>query len=601
MNPYTLDFSKHKKDIQDSLIEVFGKEFASLIKERFKLCYFVPYVNPEGINSYYRFLIDCKSKEFALKMLEIIGIDVDRYQVINYADDFSDELKDLCENLIGGYYSFEKLFFDTPTGFKSFIPKYMDGYPDDYIRENKIRFINAVKSEDIPLVNDDTLDDFINTEEYERINELALYYWKIYEKFLDEMRAYENDIKEYETYYKDEMERKRLILEKKRVELFKVLSKHLRGRISKHISSLDSDEEKAKALLSSYLEYESDIEYFNSSYEIKLNDDSVSETSKRYIQFNRLKFFEAMGLPIRIYEAYYDEVINDPGMRSLIVNPVFADEVTRLRKLYLDEGNKEFIISSKTYNDMLSYFGGSDADKTAIYNIISKTQVCVSGGHNTRYNFVPIIYYTIRSWQCGCMDYVLLHEIIHAIQCISLGNMEHGCGLEPNIDRPEMSPRYRVEKKRKYERLNEVLTDFFAIEVCENLHKKGIYLLDDKLRTLTDLSKFNTSDRLKNKLRRFFIRYRKHIIEASFKGDLSLLTDYIGEDNFEELNDIIDHIDYLIGKGLIDKLNQNQEDEMVNDYRELCLRLRAVYRRMDQTYEERTSPYSPYCYIKRKK
>ena len=36
-------------------------------------------------------------------------------------------------------------------------------------------------------------------------------------------------------------------------------------------------------------------------------------------------------------------------------------------------------------------------------------------------------------------------------------------------------------------RLNEVMTDFLAIEVCEVLHKKDIYLLDDKLLTLTDI------------------------------------------------------------------------------------------------------------------
>ena len=135
MNPYTLDFTENKNDILDALIEVYGSEFISLIQKRYNLIYFVPYVNYEGINSYYRFLVSCKSRELSLKMLKIVGVDVNKYDINNYADEFDGELKDICEKLLGGSYLFEPLFRDTPYGFRSFIGKYNDGYTDDYILE----------------------------------------------------------------------------------------------------------------------------------------------------------------------------------------------------------------------------------------------------------------------------------------------------------------------------------------------------------------------------------------------------------------------------------------------------------------------------------
>ena len=87
MNPFTLNIDK-KNDILKALVKVFGDNYASIIEKRFNSIYFVSYVNYEGIGAYYRFLISCKSREFCLKMLKIIGIDVNKYEVSSLADEF---------------------------------------------------------------------------------------------------------------------------------------------------------------------------------------------------------------------------------------------------------------------------------------------------------------------------------------------------------------------------------------------------------------------------------------------------------------------------------------------------------------------------------
>ena len=227
MNPYTLDFSENKNDILDALIEVYGDDYSKLITERFNLIYFTPYVNYEGINSYYRFLIGCKSRELSLKMLRVVGVNVDKYNVSNFADEFNEELKNICEKLVGGSYSFEPLFSDTPYGFRAFISKYNTGYSDDYIIEQKILFINELKNDDFGIVTCDNYEEFTKTDEYKRIEAIAIYYSGVYDSLLDTMNKYIETIKEYNDFYKKELERKRVLFEKKRIELFRTLKRGL--------------------------------------------------------------------------------------------------------------------------------------------------------------------------------------------------------------------------------------------------------------------------------------------------------------------------------------------------------------------------------------
>lgn len=591
MNPFTLNID-NKNDILKALVKVFGEDYASIIEKRFNSIYFVPYVNYEGIGSYYRFLISCKSRELCLKMLKIIGIDLSKYKINSLADEFSDELKDICDKLLGGSYAFESIFHDSPYGFKSFIPKCTADYSRDYIITNQIEFINAVKDPNIDIVTEENYDEFVETQEYKRIESLAIYYSGIYDALLDYMNAYADEIKEYDDYYKEEIARKREIFEKKRVELFYVLEGGLRGKIKQHVDSLETEEEKVKALLSGNVEVTSDIEYFSDEYEAKLSDPTFEEGSKKWIYSNRIRFFRAMGVDVNPWEDDYNELIKREDIKPLIVYSVFANEVTRLRKLYLEEGQKEFILEGRPYKDTLSLFANNEDNRNAVFSLLSKNLVCVNGGYSSRKEFVPIIYYTLRNWQCGCMDYVILHEIVHAVVSVAKKNREHGCGLEPNIDNPEWSPIAHHDKKRKYERLNEVITDFLATEVLEELHRNDIYILDEKMLTLSNIENFNTAGILKNMLRRFYRRYRPYILEASLKGDLSYLTNVIGEDNFEELNEIIDTVDYYVEKGLVDKLKDNKnDDELVIEYRKQYRRLKELLKRMEDTFDERSKSY----------
>lgn len=138
------------------------------------------------------------------------------------------------------------------------------------------------------------------------------------------------------------------------------------------------------------------------------------------------------------------------------------------------------------------------------------------------------------------------------------------------------------KQKRKYERINENITDIFTIEARKILQNKGIYMIEDKEHTDNDAENCNTYEITKTMLKPLLNRYRRQVIKARITGDRQQLYDTIGEENFEELNDAINKVDYLLNQGLISKLNINQkEDSLVIEYNEQMERLDRIYTNME--------------------
>jgi len=217
--------------------------------------------------------------------------------------------------------------------------------------------------------------------------------------------------------------------------------------------------------------------------------------------------------------------------------------------------------------------------------MIKNKRVCVHAGVFNG-NFIPLIFLTIRDGECGTLDYIAIHEMIHALESEEIEGDNYKCGFEPKIFYGEKSPHIYMHPKRKYERLNETITDLFALEVLEVLHSLNIYFMDDKLRTKITPGDNNTSIILKTILKLFIERYRDLIIDARINGSMDNLFNHIGKDNFEELNDIIDYIDMLIEMGQVRKLNERcMDDKLVLEYINELKKLSNVYVDMDEHYK----------------
>lgn len=184
----------------------------------------------------------------------------------------------------------------------------------------------------------------------------------------------------------------------------------------------------------------------------------------------------------------------------------------------------------------------------------------------------PILCMTVKgNMACGGVDYMYLHELCHAID---KGDKECGCGFDREMESEKNS--YNTDK-REYERLNETLTDIFCIEAMENLHSKNIYMMEPKEIVAVDVSDYNTHSIVKKMLLPFLSKYRKSIIKAKILDDKQELFDIIGEENFIELNDIVNKVDSLAA----DLENSQTEGPSAIEYQNQLKRLENVYANME--------------------
>ncbi len=130
-------------------------------------------------------------------------------------------------------------------------------------------------------------------------------------------------------------------------------------------------------------------------------------------------------------------------------------------------------------------------------------------------------------------------------------------------------------------RNDEDINDIFTIEAVELLQKQGIYLIEPLEFTLSDVSNHNTALITKNLLKPLLLKFRQQVISAKVKADQNELIRYIGKDNFEELVDVVNKVDYLSRNGVVPKIDTSPDDEMVKDYFEQVERAKKIYSNID--------------------
>lgn len=123
-----------------------------------------------------------------------------------------------------------------------------------------------------------------------------------------------------------------------------------------------------------------------------------------------------------------------------------------------------------------------------------------------------------------------------------------------------------------------------SIEANEILHKKGIYLFEPK-EIVKDSKDLNTSNICKNLLTKFLEKYRKEVINVLLFGDMESLYNRVGEENFEELVDIVNKVDSLENNKLelTQKIKNNEKEHPdVIEYNKQLERLEKVYDNMEK-------------------
>lgn len=583
----SIDFKRLLPFVVDAFTKVYGEEYQDIIFQRINNALIIPYHDIEGLNDYISYIKRCKRREYAIEFLDKIGVDVKKHIKDNYIQPLDYEIEKILE------YYMESSFFgfakdnDYWVPIQAFKPN-NDTYPKKLLK-NKIKIINYLLDNNHEQITEENFDLFVETQEYneilKKINELNL----VYEQLLLEYRKWEEQLQPYEEFVESENKRKIEILKKKKIATFVDVYSRLPISVINAISD-KSSEEKMKIILGySDISSVTPIESFSSDKMKKLESKDVSLTDKVFIICWQANFLKNLGLdvvdeflpssfcPSEESINDYLKFLNQSNIKQYIPPDDLISYITSTRESKYEEALREYFMTREDFIDAKRIFSNNDENwLNFIYEIIKNKRTCITDGGAIKNDdeFISVMYYAIRSCDAGSLSYTFTHECGHIIDQVS----PNALGFEDfrKIDNNPYDNSFR-----KYEKFNETINDIFTIEAVELLQKKGIYLIEPLEFTLSDVSNHNTALITKNLLKPLLLKFRQQVISAKVKADRNELIRYIGKDNFEELVDVVNKVDYLSRNGVVPKIYTSPNDEMVKEYFEQVERAKKIYSNID--------------------
>lgn len=582
MDNISIDLKKVLPFVIEAFTFLYGEKYRDIISDKINNAIIIQHYNIESLKEYILYIEECQKREYAIKFLEKIGVNVEKYKKANYTEELDNKIEKILE-----YYINDSDFgFSNKTDY--FVP--LQAFKKDNntnpkrLLLNKIKIINYLLNDEHELVTEKNFDLFTKTEEYQqilkKIDELNL----VYEPLLSEYKKWEEKLKPYKDFIDSETERKKRILEKKKSLLFEDIYPKLPITIKDAISNKPKDEKIATILGPTDISSESIIELFDSNKMEQLKAEDTDFLTKTVILSRQLNY-----LKNTYGDTIYEKEINnyflfleEEDIKQFIPSDDLIHFVTLAREKRYEEAIREYYTTRKDFLNLKEQ--GFDKDSLEyIYENMKGESVFIYGKGATRSDnkFVSIMFYTIRSDDGGALCYTFMHECGHIID-----QNKNGIAFEPYTDFCDNSTENPYDNTcRKYEKFNETLNDIFTIEALEFLHSHGMYLIEPQKFTLEDVSNYNTALITKNLLQPLLLKFRSQVISAKINADQNELTRYIGQDNFEELVDVVNKVDYLSRNGVINKIETSKEDELVKEYFKQVNRAEKIYHNIDDYYD----------------
>lgn len=180
------------------------------------------------------------------------------------------------------------------------------------------------------------------------------------------------------------------------------------------------------------------------------------------------------------------------------------------------------------------------------------------------------------------IDHNIIHELNHLTEQYVLDVDETGYRIISGWDTITVLVDEEQDKNkpssRKYEFINEAINELIAQDICSKMQKDGFKLFDEK-------PVYNESgyERLVFLVKEFYEKYKDIIIASRKEGNIKLIMDYVGEDNFNALAKLVDDC-----KGFIKRYPSREEKESAEREKNIILAKMEEYSRNSKAPNNRT-------------
>lgn len=586
MDSLQIDFEKLIPYAIEAFTAIYGEGYHDMIEEKLNNLTIFDYLDVDGTESYIWHLKEIKSKELSLRFLDYLGYDVKKDIEGKKYYKLRNDVNDLLKKYLGCC----NLIFDNDINYHVLLKAFEKNNPckQEKILINKVNLINNFLKEKGKSITLAELDDFCKTDEFAIISSKIKKALIIYNNLEKEYRNWTKQFEAIEEYVKAEKDRKRIICDSKKEKMVTDVNREINPEIKRIINNWNIEEKWNLLFEITDEENVCIIENFRQDKIDLLSNPLVDLTAKYWLMYWQIIYFEKLGIKFPnnylnkcIQSGNLDEYINwlnKERTKQLIPNPYLINHVTSLNKRMKEKIERQYFTTKKDFKRIYKLLNSQHYTKDMLYTKMRDKKVCITENSNlTKKVCTPgssIMFFTIRVHDGGQLSHIFLHECGHAID-----QRENRNGFEC-IDEEAMNP-YNP-KYRKYERFNETLNDILTIEANSYLISQGIFLIEDEELLSNDIFNRNTRFATKQIVYPLLLNFREQLIKAKVTASPMEFIKLIGRDNFENLVDILNKVDYLTQNGM-EALKENSKLE--KEYLRELDKLNDVYNSIDFYYK----------------
>lgn len=429
------------------------------------------------------------------------------------------------------------LDFINSEGFKEFeqtnkyifdrISEYFDGeetYEYRIAKKNALEVVNQM----YPLVPENSLNNFIMNEKFEKIIEV-----------------YESKKKEFDLFVKKLEKMEQRLIDKKD-ENDKLYSKLLEELYEKYADYVDSSmyTREKNASFDKLFDYyfKSDGIFAFTSESNELLESDAAQWRKDSIKDDRIRFFNRLGYDYGNDYSLYEECFK-------LLPP---QEIIDSMKDDFEKGKEKIeiqLLCDNEYQDHLKELRDLQLVCGANYysaSLLKNTQACVCPDYRVvdgKEQIYPMLFVSMSALD-EYMDDVIIHEFNHryelSLESVDKNKITFLCGWDYLVQDSEEEIDNSLEEdntKRGYELFNEIINELIAQEITELMHKNNVYLFNSD--SFGKVRGGTSYELMRPIVEEFFVTYKEAILESRKNGNIEAIFNVVGRENFDKLNDLL--------------------------------------------------------------
>ena len=287
------------------------------------------------------------------------------------------------------------------------------------------------------------------------------------------------------------------------------------------------------------------------------------------IKDDRIRFFKKLGLDLgNEYEAY----VNSEECKALWPNQELVEKIINSRTSRVERVINEFYTSTEEYKQnkarieeqgLIIKDDGFDANAYHNGTTFISVNVKEEQGVTSTYPIMCIN----NGMSQEFFDKNIIHELNHIYELNFIeevnGVYSFICGwdIAKEDTNKEISEIVSIEErkeKRNYELISEIVNEIIAQEIAGILKDKNIFMFNDAENGRTfGGSGYQATFFL---IRDFFQNYREEILASRKYGDMQIMFDKVGEENFNALNELFHEFnEYFSGMKIYTYYNDREK------------------------------------------